>query len=71
MFVFSDSEGTIKNTSFVKMFLMMHPWYISSTDLSKKLLLKYPLSTKPISHTIVLELYISPSLDGYLQPMLD
>uniref|UniRef100_A0A673GQP2 RAS guanyl-releasing protein 2-like n=1 Tax=Sinocyclocheilus rhinocerous TaxID=307959 RepID=A0A673GQP2_9TELE len=35
-----DSEGTIKDTSFVKMFLMMHPWYISSTDLSKKLLLK-------------------------------
>uniref|UniRef100_A0A672PQ04 RAS guanyl releasing protein 2 n=1 Tax=Sinocyclocheilus grahami TaxID=75366 RepID=A0A672PQ04_SINGR len=35
-----DSEGTIKDASFVKMFLMMHPWYISSTDLSKKLLLK-------------------------------
>uniref|UniRef100_A0A9J8CK44 RAS guanyl releasing protein 2 n=2 Tax=Cyprinus carpio TaxID=7962 RepID=A0A9J8CK44_CYPCA len=35
-----DSEGTIKNPSFVKMFLMMHPWYISSTDLSKKLLLQ-------------------------------
>uniref|UniRef100_A0A8C1TEB7 RAS guanyl releasing protein 2 n=1 Tax=Cyprinus carpio TaxID=7962 RepID=A0A8C1TEB7_CYPCA len=35
-----DSEGTIKDRSFVKMFLMMHPWYISSTDLSKKLLLK-------------------------------
>uniref|UniRef100_A0A8C1BPJ2 RAS guanyl releasing protein 2 n=1 Tax=Cyprinus carpio carpio TaxID=630221 RepID=A0A8C1BPJ2_CYPCA len=33
-----DSEGTIKDRSFVKMFLMMHPWYISSTDLSKKLL---------------------------------
>uniref|UniRef100_A0A673GQL7 RAS guanyl-releasing protein 2-like n=1 Tax=Sinocyclocheilus rhinocerous TaxID=307959 RepID=A0A673GQL7_9TELE len=43
-----DSEGTIKDTSFVKMFLMMHPWYISSTDLSKKLLLKYPLSTKTL-----------------------
>ncbi|KTF87036.1 hypothetical protein cypCar_00032034 [Cyprinus carpio] len=40
MIVFSDSEGTIKNPSFVKMFLMMHPWYISSTDLSKKLLLQ-------------------------------
>uniref|UniRef100_A0A671KE58 N-terminal Ras-GEF domain-containing protein n=1 Tax=Sinocyclocheilus anshuiensis TaxID=1608454 RepID=A0A671KE58_9TELE len=47
MFVFSDSEGTIKDTSFVKIFLMMHPWYISSTDLSKKLLLQYPLSTTP------------------------
>ncbi|XP_016334511.1 RAS guanyl-releasing protein 2-A-like, partial [Sinocyclocheilus anshuiensis] len=34
------SEGTIKDTSFVKIFLMMHPWYISSTDLSKKLLLQ-------------------------------
>lgn len=24
------------------MFLMMHPWYIPSTDMAKKLVLKYP-----------------------------
>uniref|UniRef100_A0A673NLW7 RAS guanyl-releasing protein 2-like n=1 Tax=Sinocyclocheilus rhinocerous TaxID=307959 RepID=A0A673NLW7_9TELE len=47
-----DSEGTIKDTSFVKMFLMMHPWYIASTDLSKKLLLQYPLSTTPFGSKI-------------------
>ncbi|TRY90519.1 hypothetical protein DNTS_002648 [Danionella cerebrum] len=35
-----DNEGSIKDPSFVRMFLMMHPWYLSSTDLSKKLLLK-------------------------------
>ncbi|XP_051992441.1 RAS guanyl-releasing protein 2-like [Xyrauchen texanus] len=35
-----DNEGTIKGSSFVRMFLMMHPWYISSTQLAKKLLLK-------------------------------
>lgn len=35
-----DDAGAVKDPSFVRMFLMMHPWYISSTDLSKKLLLK-------------------------------
>ncbi|XP_051555257.1 RAS guanyl-releasing protein 2-like isoform X2 [Myxocyprinus asiaticus] len=34
-----DNKGTIKGSSFVRMFLMMHPWYISSTQLAKKLLL--------------------------------
>uniref|UniRef100_A0A8D0A9L8 RAS guanyl releasing protein 2 n=1 Tax=Sander lucioperca TaxID=283035 RepID=A0A8D0A9L8_SANLU len=37
-----DESGTLKDASLVRMFLMMHPWYIPSTDLAKKLVLKYP-----------------------------
>uniref|UniRef100_A0A3Q1F6M0 RAS guanyl releasing protein 2 n=1 Tax=Acanthochromis polyacanthus TaxID=80966 RepID=A0A3Q1F6M0_9TELE len=37
-----DEKGTLKDTSLVRMFLMMHPWYIPSTDMAKKLVLKYP-----------------------------
>ncbi|KAI4900870.1 hypothetical protein NFI96_019635 [Prochilodus magdalenae] len=36
---FEDS-GKLKDSSLVRMFLMMHPWYLPSTDLAKKLLLK-------------------------------
>ncbi|KAM6985797.1 RAS guanyl-releasing protein 2 [Aplochiton taeniatus] len=32
-----DSEGRLGDTSLVRMFLMMHPWYLSSADLAKKL----------------------------------
>ncbi|XP_060922437.1 RAS guanyl-releasing protein 2-like [Limanda limanda] len=35
-----DEKGTLKDTSLVRMFLMMHPWYIPSTDMAKKLVLK-------------------------------
>lgn len=35
-----DKKGTLKDASLVRMFLMMHPWYIPSTDLAKKLVLK-------------------------------
>ncbi|XP_028419396.1 RAS guanyl-releasing protein 2 isoform X2 [Perca flavescens] len=35
-----DESGTLKDASLVRMFLMMHPWYIPSTDLAKKLVLK-------------------------------
>uniref|UniRef100_A0A3Q0RZ48 RAS guanyl releasing protein 2 n=1 Tax=Amphilophus citrinellus TaxID=61819 RepID=A0A3Q0RZ48_AMPCI len=35
-----DKKGTLKDVSLVRMFLMMHPWYIPSTDLAKKLVLK-------------------------------
>lgn len=38
-----DESGTLKDTTQVRMFLMMHPWYIPSTDMAKKLVLKYPL----------------------------
>ncbi|XP_066502542.1 RAS guanyl-releasing protein 2 [Hoplias malabaricus] len=33
-----DDEGELKDPSLVRMFLMMHPWYLSSTDLAKTLL---------------------------------
>uniref|UniRef100_A0AAQ5XTH8 RAS guanyl releasing protein 2 n=1 Tax=Amphiprion ocellaris TaxID=80972 RepID=A0AAQ5XTH8_AMPOC len=35
-----DEKGTLKDASLVRMFLMMHPWYIPSTDMAKKLVLK-------------------------------
>ncbi|XP_060746565.1 RAS guanyl-releasing protein 2 isoform X3 [Tachysurus vachellii] len=35
-----DDEGVLNDASLVRMFLMMHPWYISSSDFAKKLLLK-------------------------------
>uniref|UniRef100_A0A8C1YKT1 RAS guanyl releasing protein 2 (calcium and DAG-regulated) n=1 Tax=Cyprinus carpio TaxID=7962 RepID=A0A8C1YKT1_CYPCA len=34
-----DDEGVLKEPSLVRMFLTMHPWYLSSSDLAKKLLL--------------------------------
>uniref|UniRef100_A0A8C4X308 RAS guanyl releasing protein 2 n=1 Tax=Erpetoichthys calabaricus TaxID=27687 RepID=A0A8C4X308_ERPCA len=34
--------GTLKDKILVRMFLMMHPWYIPSTELAKKLVNKYP-----------------------------
>uniref|UniRef100_A0A1A7Z431 RAS guanyl releasing protein 2 (Calcium and DAG-regulated) n=1 Tax=Iconisemion striatum TaxID=60296 RepID=A0A1A7Z431_9TELE len=34
-----DESGTLKDASLVRMFLMMHPWYIPSTDMAKKLVL--------------------------------
>lgn len=38
----TDDDGVLNDASVVRMFLMMHPWYISSTDFAKKLLLRYP-----------------------------
>ncbi|XP_046905109.1 RAS guanyl-releasing protein 2-like isoform X3 [Hypomesus transpacificus] len=35
-----DEKGTLKEPSLVRMFLMMHPWYLPSTEMAKKLLLK-------------------------------
>ncbi|CAL8326469.1 unnamed protein product [Lota lota] len=37
-----DEKGTLKDSSVVQMFLMMHPWYLPSTDMAKRLVLKYP-----------------------------
>ncbi|XP_054914546.1 RAS guanyl-releasing protein 2 isoform X2 [Poeciliopsis prolifica] len=34
-----DEKGTLKDASLVRMFLMMHPWYIPSTDMARKLVL--------------------------------
>ncbi|XP_035288784.1 RAS guanyl-releasing protein 2-like [Anguilla anguilla] len=33
-----DDEGSLKDASLVRMFLMMHPWYLPSSDLAMKLL---------------------------------
>lgn len=35
-----DEGGTLKDTYLVRMFLMMQPWYIPSTDMAKNLVLK-------------------------------
>ncbi|XP_052393592.1 RAS guanyl-releasing protein 2 [Carassius gibelio] len=35
-----DNEGVLKEASLVRLFLTMHPWYLSSSDLAKKLLHK-------------------------------
>ncbi|XP_045920111.1 RAS guanyl-releasing protein 2-like isoform X3 [Micropterus dolomieu] len=35
-----DEKGTLKDASLVRMFLMMQPWYIPSSDMAKKLVLK-------------------------------
>ncbi|KAK2865764.1 hypothetical protein Q7C36_001820 [Tachysurus vachellii] len=35
-----DDTGKLKDLSLVRMFLMMHPWYLPSIELAKKLLLK-------------------------------
>ncbi|XP_076875083.1 RAS guanyl-releasing protein 2-like [Brachyhypopomus gauderio] len=35
-----DDTGKLKDTSLVRMFLMMHPWYLPSTDLARMLLHK-------------------------------
>ncbi|XP_017277535.1 RAS guanyl-releasing protein 2 isoform X1 [Kryptolebias marmoratus] len=35
-----DEKGALKDASLVRMFLMMHPWYIPSTEMAKKLVLK-------------------------------
>ena len=47
IFFSQDDKGALKDVSVVRMFLMMHPWYIPSTDMAKKLVLKYPLKLKP------------------------
>ncbi|XP_061565394.1 RAS guanyl-releasing protein 2-like isoform X1 [Cololabis saira] len=35
-----EDKGTLKDVSLVRMVLMMHPWYIPSSDMAKKLVLK-------------------------------
>ncbi|XP_030194503.1 RAS guanyl-releasing protein 2 isoform X1 [Gadus morhua] len=35
-----DEKGALKDSSVVRMFLMMHPWYLPSTDMAKRLVLK-------------------------------
>uniref|UniRef100_A0A4W6D8H1 RAS guanyl releasing protein 2 n=1 Tax=Lates calcarifer TaxID=8187 RepID=A0A4W6D8H1_LATCA len=44
-----DEKGTLKDTSLVRMFLMMHPWYIPSADMAKKLVLNFLRIFHPLS----------------------
>lgn len=37
-----DDSGKVRDPQLVRMFLMMHPWYIPSTELAAKLLQIYP-----------------------------
>ncbi|CAM5154881.1 unnamed protein product [Natator depressus] len=37
-----DDEGKVRDPQLVRMFLMMHPWYIPSSHLAAKLLRIYP-----------------------------
>ncbi|CAJ0944160.1 unnamed protein product, partial [Ranitomeya imitator] len=46
----TDSDGNPKDRELVQMFLMMHPWYIPSGDLAKKLFALYPFKTFDILH---------------------
>uniref|UniRef100_A0A8D0H7Q3 RAS guanyl releasing protein 2 n=1 Tax=Sphenodon punctatus TaxID=8508 RepID=A0A8D0H7Q3_SPHPU len=38
----ADDEGKVRDPQLVRMFLMMHPWYIPSSELAAKLLQIYP-----------------------------
>lgn len=42
-----DDSGKVRDPQLVRMFLMMHPWYIPSSQLAAKLLHIYPLRTLP------------------------
>uniref|UniRef100_I3KPN6 RAS guanyl releasing protein 2 n=1 Tax=Oreochromis niloticus TaxID=8128 RepID=I3KPN6_ORENI len=53
-----DEKGTLKDASLVRMFLMMHPWYIPSADLAKKLVLKYPSPLSVLTSVINVMLFL-------------
>lgn len=57
-----DENGTLKDTSLVRMFLMMQPWYLPSTDMAKKLVLKYPLLMLPTPSWVRVRTCCLPSL---------
>lgn len=40
-----DDSGKVRDPQLVRMFLMMHPWYIPSSQLAAKLLHIYPSRT--------------------------
>ncbi|KAK2100221.1 hypothetical protein P7K49_021569 [Saguinus oedipus] len=43
----SDDSGKVRDPQLVRMFLMMHPWYIPSSELAAKLLHIYPSPALP------------------------
>lgn len=42
-----DDSGKVRDPQLVRMFLMMHPWYIPSSQLAAKLLHIYPSWVSP------------------------
>nr|KAF6325558.1 RAS guanyl releasing protein 2 [Myotis myotis] len=42
-----DDSGKVRDPQLVRMFLMMHPWYIPSSQLAAKLLHIYPSWSHP------------------------
>ncbi|XP_074861631.1 RAS guanyl-releasing protein 2 isoform X3 [Carettochelys insculpta] len=47
-----DDEGKVRDPQLVRMFLMMHPWYIPSSQLAAKLLLIYQESSSSESSSL-------------------
>lgn len=45
----ADNEGQVRDPELVRMFLMMHPWYLPSAQLAARLLRIYPSSSNPRS----------------------
>lgn len=41
---FADHKGELNNNNLPRIFLLMHRWYLPSTELAGKLLALYPLS---------------------------
>lgn len=61
-FLPTGEGGTLKDASLVRMFLMMQPWYIPSTDMTKNLVLKYPAL---LPYNIFVQ-YVTPVLQLYV-----
>lgn len=47
-----DDEGKVRDPQLVRMFLMMHPWYIPSSELAAKLLKIYQESRGPENNSL-------------------
>ncbi|TKS92620.1 RAS guanyl-releasing protein 2 [Collichthys lucidus] len=60
-----DEKGALKDASLVRMFLMMQPWYIPSTEMAKKLVLKYWISEFPA------EFNLNPELEEQIKDFKD
>uniref|UniRef100_A0A672IGB3 RAS guanyl releasing protein 2 n=1 Tax=Salarias fasciatus TaxID=181472 RepID=A0A672IGB3_SALFA len=66
----TDEKGAVKDPTLVSMFLMMHPWYIPSTELAKKLVLKMvqPANNFASLYLITCHLSLSPLCLWSLSP---
>uniref|UniRef100_A0A8C8SUG1 N-terminal Ras-GEF domain-containing protein n=1 Tax=Pelusios castaneus TaxID=367368 RepID=A0A8C8SUG1_9SAUR len=66
-----DNEGKVRDPQLVRMFLMMHPWYIPSSQLASKLLHIYPLSPcleGPVLLSIPLSELPCPAVPSFPSP---